>query len=142
MASDAKLTTAFARRGLVAEHGISWLLPRLVGAERALDLLLSARVLRGEEAVALGLASRAVGRDAVLEVARTYAADLAANCSPRSMATIKRQILRHLDADLATALRESDELMEAAFEWPDVQEGVASFMERRPPAFEPLDGGS
>lgn len=140
VASDAKITTAFARRGLVAEHGISWILPRLVGPERALDLLLSARVVRGEEAAAIGLASRAVERDAVLEVARAYAADLATNCSPRSMAAMKRQILGHLDADLPTALRESDELMEAAFDWPDVREGVASFLERRPPAFEPLDG--
>jgi enoyl-CoA hydratase/carnithine racemase len=142
VASDAKLTTAFARRGLVAEHGLSWLLPRLVGPERALDLLLSARVVRGEEAVALGLASRAVERDAVLAAARTYAADLAANCSPRSMAVMKQQILRHLDADLPTALRESDEVMEAAFDWPDVQEGVASFLERRAPAFPPLDARS
>jgi enoyl-CoA hydratase/carnithine racemase len=139
VSSEAKLTTAFARRGLVAEHGLSWLLPRLVGPARALDLLLSARVIRGDEAVALGLASHAVEPDMVLETAQAYAAELAEHCSPRSMATMKHQVLRHIDVDLATALRESDALMTAAFEWPDLREGVASFLERRPPAFPPLE---
>ncbi len=139
VSSEAKLTTAFARRGLVAEHGISWLLPRLVGPARALDLLLSARVIRGDEAVALGLAARAVEPDQVLETAQAYAADLAAHCSPRSMAAMKRQVLRHMETDLPTALRESDGLMTASFAWPDLQEGVASFLERRLPAFPPLD---
>jgi len=139
VSDTAKLTTAFARRGLVAEHGLSWLLPRLVGPARALDLLLSARVIRGDEAVALGLAARAISADAVLATAQDYAADLAQNCSPRSMAAMKRQVLRHLDVDLPTALRESDGLMtEALSEWPDVREGVASFVERRPAAFPPL----
>ena len=139
VSSTAKLTTAFARRGLVAEHGLSWLLPRLVGPARALDLLLSARVVTGDEAVALGLAARAAAPEAVLETAQAYAADLAENCSPRSMAAMKDQVLHHVDSDLPTALRESDALMgEALTAWPDVQEGVASFLERRPAAFPPL----
>src|SRR5205823_9018767 len=57
-AAGAKLTTAFARRGLVAEHGISWILPRLVGPARALDLLLSGRVVLAQEAAELGLVNR------------------------------------------------------------------------------------
>ncbi len=56
MADNAKLTTAFARRGLIAEHGISWLLPRLVGPMHALDLLLSARTVAAAEAAQMGLA--------------------------------------------------------------------------------------
>ena len=104
VSDTAKLTTAFARRGLVAEHAVSWLLPRLVGPARALDLLLSARVIRGDEAVALGLAARSISADAVLATAQAYAADLAKNCSPRSMAAMKHQILRHIDLDLHTAL--------------------------------------
>jgi enoyl-CoA hydratase/carnithine racemase len=62
-AVDAKLTTAFARRGLIAEHGIGWILPRLIGPARALDLLFSARVILGEEAAQLGLVNREHGRD-------------------------------------------------------------------------------
>jgi enoyl-CoA hydratase/carnithine racemase len=102
VSDTAKLTTAFARRGLVAEHGLSWLLPRLVGPARAPDLLLSARVIRGDEAVGLGLAARAISADAVLATAQVYAPDLAENCSPRSMAAMKHQVLRHVDVDLPT----------------------------------------
>jgi enoyl-CoA hydratase/carnithine racemase len=139
VAVDAKLTTAFARRGLVAEHGLSWMLPRLVGPARTLDLLLSARVVLGDEAAELGLAARAVERDAVVATAEAYAEDLAANCSPRAMAAMKEQVLRHVDSDLPTALRESDALMtEALSAWPDVEEGVRSFREQRPPQFPPL----
>jgi enoyl-CoA hydratase/carnithine racemase len=87
-AEDAKLTTAFARRGLVAEHGISWVLPRLVGPARALDLLLSGRVVLGREAAAMGLVNAAMAREAVLEQTLAYARDLAVNCSPASMATM------------------------------------------------------
>src|ERR1700726_3359416 len=66
-AADAKFTTAFARRGLVAEHGISWILPRLVGPARALDLLLSGRVVLAEEACALGLVNRVLAPEALLD---------------------------------------------------------------------------
>src|SRR5882762_9627808 len=105
-AVGAKLTTAFARRGLVAEHGISWLLPRLVGPARALDLLLSARVILGAEAAQLGLVNRALPSKGLLEGALAYAHDLAANCSPASMATMKRQIYADLERGLVDALAE------------------------------------
>ena len=79
--------TAFARRGLVAEYGIAWLLPRLVGPSRALDLLLSGRGGRGEQALALGLVDRLCEPERLVDEAVAYAHDLAANCSPWSMAT-------------------------------------------------------
>jgi len=139
-AEDAKLTTAFARRGLVAEHGISWMLPRLVGPARALDLLLSARVLLGAEAAQLGLVNRALPSEGLLEGALAYARDLAANCSPASMATMKRQVYADLERRLADALAEADRLMLASFAAPDFAEGVASFIERREPAFAPVAG--
>ena len=91
-AEGAKLTTAFARRGLVAEHGISWMLPRLVGPARALDLLLSGRVVLAEEAYELGLVNRVLAPDTLLDATLDYAHDLVVNCSPSSMATIKRQV--------------------------------------------------
>ena len=137
-AAGAKLTTSFARRGLVAEHGTSWLLPRLVGTARALDLLLSARVVMAEEAHEMGLVNFVVERERVLPAALDYARDLARNVSPTSMSVIKRQVIRHLDLPLDQALVESNALMAESLRRPDVAEGVASFVELRPPRFEPL----
>src|SRR2546425_6142053 len=110
-AQEAKITTAFSRRGLVAEHGIGWILPRLVGPARALDLLLSARVLLGSEAAELGLVNRALPPDRVVDEALEYAHDLAAHCSPASMATMKRQVYADLERGLPEALAEADRLM-------------------------------
>src|SRR5919199_2255481 len=114
-AEGAKLTTAFSRRGLVAEHGISWMLPRLVGPARALDLLLSARVVLGEEAAALGLVNRALPADRLLDETLAYARDLAVNCSPASMATMKGQVYADLERGLEPALAEANRLMFDSF---------------------------
>src|SRR5215469_9803636 len=135
-AAGAKLTTSFARRGLVAEHGTSWILPRVLGTARALDLLLSGRVVLAEEARELGLVNFVVAREQVLPAALEYAR----NASPTSMSVIKRQVLRHLDLSLDEALADSNALMAESLRRPDVAEGVASFVERRPPRFEPLRG--
>jgi enoyl-CoA hydratase/carnithine racemase len=134
----AKLTTAFERRGLIAEYGISWLLPRLVGVSRALDLLISGRVVLGDEAERMGLVDRVVPAERVVDEAVAYALDLATNCSPTSMAVIKSQVRRHLAATFAEAVADSDRLMLESFGWPDIAEGVASYRERRAPAFPPL----
>ena len=139
-AEDAKMTTAFSRRGLVAEHGISWILPRLIGPARALDLLLSGRVVLGEEAAALGLVNRVLPAEALLEQTLAYARELAVQCSPASMATMKRQIYADLDRSLPEALAGADRLMLESFTAPDFVEGVASFVERREPTFAPLTG--
>ena len=136
-AAGAKLTTAFARRGLIAEYGISWLLPRLVGQSKALDLLLSARVVLAEEAERIGLVNATFPREELLRAALAYANDLAENCSPASLAAIKRQVYgdytRSLDEAAAIALEE----MVGSFRRPDVKEGAASFIERRKPEFPP-----
>ncbi len=139
-AEGAKLTTAFARRGLVAEHGISWILPRLLGPARALDLLLSGRVVFAEEAQALGLVNRVLAPDRLLEATLDYAHELVVNCSPASMATMKRQVYADLQRDLPGALAEADRLMLASFAAPDFVEGVTSFVERRDPQFAALGG--
>ena len=138
---EAKLTTAFSRRGLVAEHGISWILPRLLGPARALDLLLSGRVLLGAEAQALELVNRALPPEAVLEETLAYALELARRCSPASMAAMKRQVYADLDRELPQALAEADRLMLESFTAPDFLEGVASFLERRDPSFASLGEG-
>jgi enoyl-CoA hydratase/carnithine racemase len=137
-ADGAKLTTAFARRGLVAEHGISWLLPRLVGPARALDLLLSGRVVLAREAYDLGLVGRVYAPEQLLEETLAYAQELAVNCSPASMATMKRQVYADLGRTIDDALAEADRLMFASFDADDFREGVASFVERREPSFASL----
>jgi enoyl-CoA hydratase/carnithine racemase len=139
-AEGAKITTAFARRGLVAEHGISWILPRLVGPARALDLLLSGRVLLAEEAAALGLVNRVLAPAELLDETLAYARELAVNCSPASMATMKHQVYAALEQGLPEALAEADGLMLESFTAPDFVEGVTSFLERRDPRFAPLPG--
>lgn len=110
----------------------------MVGFERALDLLLSARTILGAEAASMGLAAKAVEPDEVLEEARRYARYIATNCSPRSVATIKCRLHAHQSVDLATGLAESDKEPAASLTWPGLAECVASFSERREPRFPPL----
>ena len=141
-APGVKFTMAFSRRGLIAEHGASWLLPRLIGTSRALDVMLSSRVFTSEEALDLGIVNRVVAADQLMDEAIAYARDLAKNCSPASMAIIKQQVYRHATLDLDTAWRESNELMAMTLAGPDFKEGVASFVEKRPPAFAPLGEGT
>jgi enoyl-CoA hydratase/carnithine racemase len=138
----AKLTTAFARRGLVAEYGIAWLLPRLVGYSAALDLLLSGRVVVGEEALRLRLVDRLSEPDRLLGDAVAYAHELATNSSPWSMATIKAQVQADLERSFTDAVADAEQLMLASFGQPDVQEGVSSYLEQRAPEFPPLDSRS
>jgi enoyl-CoA hydratase/carnithine racemase len=137
-ADDAKFTTAFARRGLVAEHGIGWILPRLVGPARALDLLLSARVILGAEAAAVGLVNSAMPKEELMDHTLAYARELAQQCSPASMATIKRQVYADLERSLADGLATADQAMLASFTAPDFAEGVQSFVEKRAPDFASL----
>lgn len=140
-AAGAKFTTAFARRGLVAEHGISWVLPRLVGPARALDVLLSGRTFLAEEAAELGIVNRVVPADELLDTTLAYAEELATLSSPASMAAMKRQVWHDLGASLDEADRRAAGLMVRSLREHDFKEGVASFVERRPPDFPPLTPG-
>ncbi|MGB0112905.1 MAG: enoyl-CoA hydratase [Ilumatobacteraceae bacterium] len=132
---DALFLTAFAQRGLIAEWGLSWLLPRLVGPAVAMDLLLSSRRVRGEEAAAIGLVNHMVDADDLLPFCRRYIEQLAAACSPASMAVMKRQVYEQLHRGLGAAELDSQRLMVESFGRPDFEEGVRSFVEKRPPAF-------
>lgn len=134
MAEGQKLTTAFARRGLIAEHGISWMLPRLIGPTHALDLLLSARTLVTAEVAGLGLV-KALPLDGFLARVQAIARDMTDNASPRSIGVIKRQVYDSLFQDLDAAWRRADEEMHASFRSEDFREGVAHFLEKRPPVF-------
>jgi enoyl-CoA hydratase/carnithine racemase len=135
MANEAVLTTSFSQRGLVAEWGVSWLLPRLVGSAVALDLLFSARKIDGVEAERLGVVNRAVPAAEVLDVATQYIIDLAERCSPTSLAIMKRQVYQQLHAGLGVAEREAQALMVESFSRPDFNEGVHSYLQRRRPDF-------
>jgi enoyl-CoA hydratase/carnithine racemase len=135
MAREASFLTAFSQRGVVAEWGLSWLLPRLVGPAVALDLLFSSRKIDGAECERLGLVNQAVAADELMAEARAYIVDLAARCSPTSLAFMKRQVYEQLHAGLGAAEREAEQLMRESFTRPDFTEGVQSFLEKRPPQF-------
>lgn len=136
---DARFTTAFAHRGLVAEHGASWLLPRIVGPSRALDILWSARKFDGREADRLGLADHLV--ENVANAAVAYIDDLGRRSSPTSLMVMKQQVYRHLEMPFGESLRETNRLMADSLKRPDFGEGVKSFMEKRDPNFKPLAAG-
>jgi enoyl-CoA hydratase/carnithine racemase len=138
-ASDrARFSTAFAGRGLPAEQGLAWVLPRVAGLSTALDLMLSARVFDSSEARELHLVDRVFAADELQEAAFQYAATMAANCSPAAMAVIKNQTWAGLDQSFREAADWSEQLSEDMVAQPDFREGIASFIERRPATFSPL----
>jgi enoyl-CoA hydratase/carnithine racemase len=139
-AAGAKFTTSFARRGLIAEYGISWILPRIVGRGVAMDLLLSGRVFLADEAAALGVVNEVVAPDQLLTRAIHYGEDIAANCAPSSLAVIKQQVYADTMRDVFEASDVAEKLMHESMQRPDFIEGITSFFEKRPPRFPPLKG--
>ena len=142
VARDAKLTTAFAKLGLVAEHGLSWTLPQACGYATAKELLMSARRFTGTEAAALGVVHAALPDDELMDHTLGYARDLAVQSSPVSFATMKWQLARTPFQTLDEALGEADILLAQTTHGPDFAEGVRAFTERSIPAFAPLGGGT
>ncbi len=135
-ASDAaRFSTAFARRGLIAEYGMAWMLPRLVGLPNALDLLLSARTIDATEALRMGLVNRVFPNDVFLEKVSENARDMASNVSPRSLRVIKRQVYDAMFQTLSEAFETSEREMLASLQSKDFKEGVAHFIEKRAPDF-------
>ena len=134
-ADNTVFTTAFARRGLIAEHGISWMLPRIVGHANALDLLMSARRVSSDEALRIGLVNRLYPPEQLREQTYAYARDLADFVSPSAIAVIKRQLYDVPFQTLAEATIDANREMAVALRGSDFREGVASFMEKRPPRF-------
>lgn len=134
-ADTAVLTTAFSRIGLASEYGMAWILERVVGHARALDLLLSARKVRGAEALQLGLVSQVVPAEQLAEATHAYARDLAENVSPRSLRVMKRQLWNLPFQSLHEAVIGDCEEMMSSNVCEDFQEGKRAFMEKRPPRF-------
>jgi enoyl-CoA hydratase/carnithine racemase len=137
-AAGAKFTTAFSRRGLIAEYGMSWVLPRLVGTARALDLLYSGRVVLAEEAAQMGLVNEVVAPELLLDRTLEFASELATYASPTSMAVMKRQVYGDWNRGVVPATDDAIELMKASLRRPDFKEGVASFLQKRTPNFQPV----
>ncbi|HIL68981.1 MAG TPA: enoyl-CoA hydratase [Verrucomicrobia bacterium] len=136
IASDqARFSTAFAKRGLIAEHGIAWMLPRLIGISNTLDLLYSARTISAEDALRMNLVSQVVTQDLLMEKTVDYARMLSTQVSPRSLKEMKREVYNGLFQSLNEAIDDADDDMVRSFASDDFKEGVAHFIEKRPPRF-------
>ena len=134
-ADDAVITTAFARIGIASEYGMGWALRNAVGHAAALDLLLSARKVRGEEALRIGLVNQIHPRDQLEAATYAYAREMAESCSPRSLRVIKKQLWELPFQSLHEAvITDSAEMLKANV-CEDFQEGKLAFMEKRPPRF-------
>lgn len=133
-APSARFISAFSRLGLVAEYGSAWLLPRMVGRQRAAELLLSGRAVSADEAEHIGLVQGI--HDDVVRAAMDWATDVAAHCSPRSLATMKRQMTAADFTDLSTSVTDSLQLMRQSFRGPDLSEALRAKLEDRPVAFD------
>jgi len=141
-AEDVAFSSAFARRGLIAEWGVSHLLPRTIGTGNALDLLLSARKFKAPEAKELGVVQRVYPRESLLREAILYATDMAVNVPPASLRIIKQQVYKHLDLDHNTALQQTNQLMVLSTREKPFKEGVASYVEKRLPRHGPIDANT
>ncbi|MDZ7685766.1 MAG: enoyl-CoA hydratase-related protein [Gammaproteobacteria bacterium] len=139
MDRGAKLVTSFAPRGLIAEHGTSWMLPRLVGPANALDLFWSSRRVNGEEAYRMGYANRLCEDGTAASEAEAYIREIAGTSAPMSIMMMKRQVYKHLNRELGDAMAESTQWMDESLQRDDFKEGVASFVEKRAPQFQRID---
>ena len=137
VADDASLITVFSKRGLIAEHGTSWLLPRMIGLSRALDLLWSSRRVDAHEAYRLGLADRVFPAATLLDEVEAYVTTLAATVSPTALAVMKSAVHRHLALSFDEAAQDTQALMATSLAHTDATEGAAHFIEKRAPNFSP-----
>ena len=132
-AAGARFTTAHGKLNLPAEYGLSWLLPRMIGLTRANELLLSSRVFTAEEALDMGLVNEVHTADQVLDATLAYARRLIDSVSPGSLMQTRWQIYRDLHREVAASVMDSETLLDAMMRQPDYAEGVAAFLEKRPP---------
>jgi enoyl-CoA hydratase/carnithine racemase len=133
--SSAAFTSIFSKRGLIAEHGMTWVLPRLIGAGAALDLLWSSRKIDAAEAHRIGHVQQVGEPDDLLAACRRYVVDLAENVSPASLADTKRLVYEGFGVTYRDALQEIDAVQYAALDRIDAKEGAAALIEKRPPSF-------
>ncbi len=132
----ARFVTSFGPRGLIAEHGTSWMLPRIVGASNALDLFWTSRRVEAEEAFRIGYANRFCDAGNCVSEARDFLQKISETSAPTSIMMMKRQVYRHLNQELGSAMAESNEWMKESLTRNDFKEGVKSFVEKRAPEFD------
>ena len=128
-----KFTTAHGKLNLPAEYGLSWMLPKIVGLGRANDLLLTSRVFTSDEALSLGFVNQIFEPAELLDRTLEYAHQLIASVSPNSLRQTRWQIYRDLHRDVASAVIESERLIEDMAKEEDFKEGVAALVQKRPP---------
>ncbi len=127
----AVFATAFAKRGLIAEHGIAWILPRVVGHANAIDLLLTSRKIDAQEARAIGLVHTITPPDKLLDEAKALARMLSEDVSPRSLRIMKKQLWEAPYQTLGDAVASANHEMYHSLLSDDFKEGVAHFKEKR-----------
>jgi 2-(1,2-epoxy-1,2-dihydrophenyl)acetyl-CoA isomerase len=133
-AEGARFIEVFVRRGLVPDGGGAWLLPRLVGLQKAKELMFFGDDLPATDAAGIGLVNKVVPADALDAAVAEWAKRLAAGPT-RSMGLTKRLLNRSLDSDRATAFAEEATAQELNMGTHDANEGVQAFVERRDPAY-------
>jgi len=136
MSEDGYIKSAFAERGLVAEASASWMLSRLVGLDRALDILYASLKITPQEALEMGLATKVFPADTLIEESENYIKSLAERCAPQSIALMKRQVFSDLHQSMAEGAKETNALMKENHKSAALKEGMKAFMEKRPPNFE------
>lgn len=131
----ARFAEVFAKRGLTLDFGGTWLLPRLVGLTRARELALTGRIVDAGEALEIGLVSEVVGPDILADRAGSLADELAGG-APLALSILKRALDRSSEMSFEQALAFEEQAQAMLLSSNDFVEGVAAFLERRPPDFE------
>jgi enoyl-CoA hydratase/carnithine racemase len=133
--AKARFSVIFSKRGLVAEYGLAWMLPRLVGVANAVELMFTSKMVDAAEALRMGLVSRVFPEENFLGAVQEFARELATTVSPRSLRVMKRQVYTGLLQSLGEAYDDAVEEMRGSFGTEDFREGVAHFVEKRAAAF-------
>jgi len=136
LAREGKYGILQVRRGVMGDAYSHWTLPRLVGMARAADILLTGRTFGGDEALALGVASRVVPAVEVLPLALEIARDIAANTAPLSVAVSKRLLWQSFALGPAAVERRETALHRHLMGKPDALEGPLAYLEKRPPRWQ------
>ena len=134
-AASASFNVIFSRRGLIAEYGVAWMLPRIIGLPRAIDLIFTSRKVDSAEALEIGLVQRVLPDEGFLEAAQAFARQLAVGVSPRSLRVMKSQLYAATQQTLDQAFDVAVKEMIESLQCEDFKEGVAHFMEKREPRF-------
>lgn len=134
-AEGTKFTTAHGKLGLPAEYGLSWMLPRIMGTTRAMEILLTSRVFLADEALELGFLNKVVAEDELLPYVRSYAERLARSVAPTSLQETRRQVYLDMHRPVGDSITESMRLLNEMMSTPEYRQGVQALVEKRPPNF-------